>query len=339
MDEDDYRKDYAAGILRPVAQTLGESKTQYSKARTLNRKLCFPMPIIDVHTHLYPAEVAGDPSAWAAARNEIHWAALCARRRSAGQPVQGFPTVGQMLHDLDAGGVDKAVLLGWYWEHPETCAWQNRFYADCIKAHPDRFAAFATFHPAAGEAAVAAEIRRAHADGFIGLGELSPHSQHYGVDDPVFAAALALAAELKMPVNLHVTDPQGKKYPGRVQTPLEDFVRLAGAHPRITFILAHWGGGLPFWETAPAMRRDLANFRYDTAASPLIYDDRIWRAALDVVPAEKVLFGSDYPLILYPEVGTRPGWGELTAEAAGAGLTAGEQKAVLAENAARLFGF
>ena len=296
------------------------------------------MPIIDVHAHLYPPEVAGDPAAWAAGRNEPHWAALCTRRRSDGRPVQGFPTMHQMLQEMDADGVDQAVLLGWYWERPETCVWQNRFYADCLRRHPDRFAAFATFHPAAGAAAVAAEIRRAHADGLIGLGELSPHSQHYRVDNPVFAAALEIAVELKMPVNLHAADPRGKSYPGRVGTPLEEFIGLARAHPRTTFILAHWGGGLPFWETTPAVRRDLAHVFYDTAASPLIYDDRIWRATLDVVPAEKVLLGSDYPLILYPKVEAKPGWGGLIAESAAAGLAAGEQKALLAGNATRLLG-
>ena len=41
------------------------------------------------------------------------------------------------------------VLLGWYWESAETCAWQNRFYAACIRAHADRLSAFATFHPVA----------------------------------------------------------------------------------------------------------------------------------------------------------------------------------------------
>ena len=123
---------------------------------------------------------------------------------------------------MDAAGVERAVLLGWYWERPANCAWQNRYYADCVRAFPDRLAAFATIHPSAGAAAVQAEIRRAHDDGLRGLGELSPHSQHYPADEPAFAAALELAAELGWPVNLHVTDPTVGRYPGRVETPLED---------------------------------------------------------------------------------------------------------------------
>ena len=294
------------------------------------------MRIIDAHVHLYPPEVGPDPAGWAVAHGEPHWAALCTRRRRSGQPVQTFPTVDQLLCQMDGQQVEKAVLLGWYWEKPATCAWQNRFFADCRKAHPDRFAIFATLHPAAGAAAMRDEIRWARDAGFCGLGELSPHSQHCPVDDPVLAMALELAGEFGLPVNLHVTDPQGKKYPGRVETPLDDFRRLARAFRRTTFILAHWGGGLALLETNPDVRNDLANVVYDTAASPLVSDDKIWRTALDGVPMEKVMFGSDYPLVLYPKTESEPGWQGILAEIERASLSVAEKTQLLAGNAARL---
>ena len=294
------------------------------------------MRIIDAHVHLYPPEVGRDPAAWAAAHGETHWATLCTRRRRGGQPVQTFPTIGQLLRDMDAGGVEKAVLLGWYWEQPATCAWQNRFYAECTRAHPDRLAAFATIHPSAGVAAVEAEIRRAHDHGLCGLGELSPHSQGYPIDHPALGAALGLAADLGLPVNLHVTDPTTGKYPGRVETPLEDFVRLATEHPRVKFVLAHWGGGLALQEARPDRRSVLSNIYYDTAASPLTYDPRIWRTVFDVVPPSKVVFGTDYPLNLYPKSAGEPGWREILAEIGRAGLTPEENAGLLAGSAARL---
>ena len=173
--------------------------------------------------------------------------------------MQTFPTVDHLLREMDRQQVDVAVLQGWYWEKPETCVWQNRFFAECRKAHPDRLAAFATLHPAAGQAAVQDEIRWTRDAGFCGLGELSPHSQHCRIDDPVLAVALELAGESGLPVNLHVTDPTGRNYPGRVDTPLEDFRRLARAFPGTTFILSHWGGGLALLEANPDIRDDLAN--------------------------------------------------------------------------------
>ena len=292
---------------------------------------------IDAHVHLYPPEVGRDPAGWAAANGEAHWAELCTRRRRDGRPVQAFPSLDELLRDMDAAGIERAVLQGWYWERPATCTAQNRFYATCIHGHPDRLSAFATIHPAGGETAVLAEIRLAHAEGLAGLGELSPHSQG-GAGDPVLDAALALAGELRLPVNFHVSDPQARHYHGKVDTPLEDFRGLARRHPDVRFILAHWGGGLLFQETNPAVRSELARVLYDTAASPLIYDDRIWRAALDVVPPDKVLFGSDYPLVLYPKVAERPGWHEILAEVGGVDLSDREKDAVLGGSAAALLG-
>lgn len=296
------------------------------------------MRIIDAHVHLYPPEVGADPVAWAAGQGEAHWATLCTRRRRDGRPVQTFPTVDRLLGEMDRQQVDFAVLLGWYWEQPETCVWQNRYFAECRKAHPDRLAAFATVHPGAGAVAVREEIRSARDAGFCGLGELSPHSQHFRTDDPVFELTLELAGESGLPVNLHVTDPRGRRYPGRVETPLEDFRRLARTFPRTKFILAHWGGGLPLPATYPVSNDDLANVFYDTAASPLVSDERVWRTVLDAVPVEKVLFGTDYPLVLYPRTETEPGWRGILGEIDRAGLSADEKTGLLGANAARLLG-
>jgi uncharacterized protein len=289
------------------------------------------MPVIDAHVHLYPREVDLDPAGWAAASGERHWSVLCTRKRRDGRRVQTLPTVEQLLHAMDAAKIDRAVLLGWYWENPDTCAWQNRFYAECVRAHPDRLSAFATLHPAAGREATLAELRRAHADGLIGVGELSPHSQSYPSDDPVFGNALELAADLQMPVNLHVTDPASRPYVGRIETPLQDFVRLAQAHPRTTFILAHWGGMLPLVNESVSGSA-LPNVFYDTAASPLLYDSGVWSRALPAFGMDRVLFGSDFPLNLYPKLDEEPGLVRLVAEA----RASGADQAVLAGNAVRL---
>lgn len=289
--------------------------------------------IIDAHVHLYPPEVGRDPVAWAAGAGEAHWAALCTRRRRDGRPVQAFPTVDELLCEMDTAGVERAVLLGWYWERPATCAWQNRFYAECIRAYPDRLSAFAMVHPMAGCDATLAEIRRAHGEGLIGLGELSPHSQGIAADDSVFGDVLRLAGELRMPVNLHVTDPVGRVYPGRVETPLADFVRLAQDFPRTNFILAHWGGLLPL--VAPgASAVTLPNIFYDTAASPLLYGADIWPRALAACGSDRVIFGSDFPLNLYPKQDEAPRMVRFIAEAR-AGGAGGD---VLGGNAAKLLG-
>jgi predicted TIM-barrel fold metal-dependent hydrolase len=282
--------------------------------------------IIDAHVHLYPSEASRAPLTWAEARKEPLWAALCTRKRKDGTPVQGFPAMSELLRDMNAAGIRKAVLLGWYWQNHATCVEHNKFYASCIKAYPGRFAAFATVHPGAGQAALD-EVKRARDLGFCGLGELSPHSQGVSLDDPIWRKILTLAGELKMPVNLHVTDPDSKNYPGRVDTPLNDFLTLAEDFPATNFILAHWGGGLAWSKRAQA----LPNLWFDTAASPLLYGPEVWKKA----PPGRVLFGSDYPLVLFPRKGPQPEFAGFVQSAE----TNGAEPATFRETTARLLGF
>lgn len=258
--------------------------------------------VVDAHVHLYPPDVNRDPAGWAAAHGEAQWARMCVRtRKTTGRAVQGFPSVDALLRDMDAAGVGRAVLLGWYWERLENCVAQNRFYAECVRAHPDRLAAFATVQAGAGRAALE-EVRRAHADGLCGLGELSPHSQGVAVNDERWEALLALAGELGLPVNLHVTEPESAAYPGRVETPLADFWAMARAWPQVKFILAHWGGRL--WRAAgEAEARWPDNVWVDTAATPLLYganSEAVWREGIAACGPERVLWGTDYPLDMYP---------------------------------------
>jgi hypothetical protein len=62
--------------------------------------------------------------------------------------------------------------------------------------------------------------------------------------------------------------------------------------------LAHWGGGLFFYHLLKkAVKETLKNVYYDTAASPFLYDSRIYRYAKDLIGLDKVLLGTDYPLL------------------------------------------
>lgn len=287
------------------------------------------MSTIDAHIHLYPEEVNRDPVEWSNARSETHWATLCTRIRKDGKAVQDFPSVTELLKDMDEAGVERVVLQGWYWQWPETCALQNAFYERCVREHPDRLSAFACLHPGAGEETCMRLVRSARERGFCGLGELSPHSQGFDIGDPLFLELVEQAGEERLPINLHVTEQEGGSYPGKVPTPLRDFIWLAHNFPRTNFILAHWGGRLPLLEEEGAT---LYNVFFDTAASPLIYGQGIWSTFLEVVPQERVLFGSDYPLRLYPKDEQGCGLGRFLAEARSGGAGAG----ILGENAKRL---
>lgn len=298
------------------------------------------MPIIDAHIHAYPPELFADPAAWGAARGERWWTACVAPAK--GRSLQGWASVDRLLRDMDAAGVDQVVMLGWYWEHQETCEWQNRLFLDWQRAHPDRIQAFAAVNPAAGARACEA-LERALDAGLRGVGELLPQAQGGDLLDDNWARVFALAAARGVPVNLHVTDPVAFGPEARAavkSTPLESFVAMLRAHPATTFILAHWGGGLPFHELNPRLKPLFRNVYYDSAASALLYSPEVFRRVVDIVGPERVLWGTDYPLLTRPRLAREPGFAMDLAEVRGpvAALTPAEQAAVLGGNAARLLG-
>jgi hypothetical protein len=289
--------------------------------------------ITDAHVHLYPAEIAADPAGWGARMREPVWSALVAPQAER-RVRQGWADGDRLLLDMDAAGIERAILLGWYWERHETCVWHNRYYEDCVRAHPDRLSAFATVNASAGPFALE-EMRRASDAGFIGLGEMCPRALNASPLDREWLEVFNLAVELNWPVNLHVTDPVSRRFPGRVETPLDEIVTLAEELPDLRLILAHWGGGLAFHELNSRCRKALANALYDTAATPLLYDSRVYAAAAGVVGAERILFGSDYPLLVYREQ-PAPEFTRVVHAVRESGLGAEQVAAVLGGNAARL---
>ena len=81
-----------------------------------------------------------------------------------------------------------------------------------------------------------------------------------------------------------------------------------------------------------------SNLRKDVAASPLLYDTKVFRAVVNIVGPDKVLYGSDYPLRLYPDKLEKPDFSTFLGEIRDAELTEEELKKILGDNASLLLG-
>jgi uncharacterized protein len=287
--------------------------------------------IIDAHVHAYPASVAADPAAWGLARKEPGWVACVAPEGK--RSLQGWSDPGAMIAHMDEAGVHSCVMLGWYWERLETCEIQNEWHAQWIHRFPGRLYGFAAAQPAAGLRGLEA-LERALDSGLCGVGELLPQAQGFTLKNRWWRRIVELAISRRAPINLHATDPSKGAAAGP-RTPLDGYVRLAREYPEATFILAHWGGGMAF-RGPPDGKPMPPNLYFDTAASPLLYDTGVFRLALDRVGAERIIYGSDYPLMLHPRLSREPGFTRFLAEIASAGLAPGERADILGLNIRRL---
>jgi len=288
--------------------------------------------IVDAHIHMYAAQVAADPAAWARAHGEPGWGACVAPagRRS----IQGWADPEALIADMDEAGVEACVMLGWYWERQETCELQNGWYAEWIRRHPGRLIGFAAVQPAQGRRSLEA-LERALDSGLVGVGEILPQAQGFTLDDPWWRRVVETAVGRRVPITLHATDPEAGAGAGP-RTPLADYVRLAREYPEATLILAHWGGGMAVRGAGLEGGALPANLYFDTAASPLLYKPGVFREAVERVGAGRILYGSDYPLLLYPARERKPGFKRFLEEIGSAGLNAGEREAILGSNIRRL---
>ena len=131
-----------------------------------------------------------------------------------------------------------------------------------------------------------------------GIGELRCDTQGFDLGD---RAVMEPIAQMLMEHNLvfltHSSEPVGHMYPGKGTITPDIIYRFIQNFPDLRIICAHWGGGLPFYALMPEVARELSNVYFDTAATPFLYRDTIFEHVIDIIGADMILLGSDYPLI------------------------------------------
>ncbi|MPN16124.1 hypothetical protein SDC9_163462 [bioreactor metagenome] len=230
-------------------------------------------------------------------------------------------------------------MQGWYWNDPGLVRMHNDYMADAFRRHPDRLAGFASINPKLGAEAAVAEIQRCVSLGFKGIGELGPGGNGYDFSDPDFLTVLACAQHYSLPVCIHCGEPVGHLYAGKDTTPLAPLPDVAARFPALKLILAHMGGGMPFYAMNPKMGPVMKNVYYDTAANPLLYGIRSIKAVMDMAGADRLLYGSDFPLLLYPSRFREMDFTLFLSDIRdNGGLSAREQRLFLSDNLRGLLG-
>ncbi len=245
------------------------------------------MPVLDAHVHAFPPEIIAKRTQIAVQDggfNTIY-----------GDPRARMVDGSAVASYMDNEGIDRVVVVGFCFEDAGLLRLQNDYILEMAKAD-SRVVPFVAVRTS-DEKDAAREIERCVSRGARGVGELAWYGQGFGRDER--AALSRMAAQVRernMTMMLHVNEPIGHPYAGKTVTDFGELSRFVEEHPGLTIILAHMGGGICFYEFMPEVRRAFSSVYYDCAAVPFLYSDAIYAFAASYL-RDKVVFGSDYPLL------------------------------------------
>ena len=277
--------------------------------------------IIDFHTHALPPQVKNNRSRYV--EKDAAFAEIYAREKIA------IATAEDLIASMDREGIDISVVVNYGWSTHELCVETNDYILESIARYPQRlvgFCAVVGYH----EDRSLAEIERCVKGGIRGVGELRPDVPPPQMMTPEMLEPLAgILLEHKLILMTHSSDPVGHGYRGKGSATPERLEKFIANFKDVPVVCAHWGGGLPFYTLMPEVREALENVYYDTAISPFLYRPDIYRFVRDLVGADRIIFGSDYPAIAQAR---------LLNEIETVGLAAEDREMILSGNARRLLG-
>jgi len=246
--------------------------------------------IIDSHTHIFHEKIKQDRSPYF--ENEPEFKLLYNSLKAK------ISLAEDLIQSMDRHKVNLSVVCGFPWRSPDLIKQNNDVVIEAVQSYPGRIKGLACFDVAWEGAAV--ETQRCIDAGLSGAGELAFYLS--GIDkealsflDPVMAV---LRENNNLPCMIHTNEPVGHPYPGKTPITLEQIYILAETFPDNRIILAHWGGGVLFYNIQKKKTKEvLKNIWYDTAASPFLFDPEIYDMAVTAGVIEKILFGTDFPLL------------------------------------------
>ena len=203
------------------------------------------------------------------------------------------PPIEATLEQMDAAGVDVALLTAWCGPHGQDLI-SNDQVAQWVADHPSRFAGLASVDLDRPMEAVRELRRRVRDDGFVGL-RMLPWLWDAPPTDRRYYPLYAECVELGVPFCTQVGH-TGPLRPSETGRPIPYIDQIAIDFPELTIVCGHVG--YPWTEEMVAVARKHPNVYIDTSA----YTVRRFPAELVAfmktrTGGRKVLFGSNFPMI------------------------------------------
>ncbi len=245
--------------------------------------------IIDAHTHIFPPRVRESRERFFEGEPDFE--------HIYGNPRSTMVGADDLIRSMDENGVDVSIVFGFPWRNVETAKMHNDYVLEAVSRYPNRLVGLACVYPLSKGSDV--EIDRALDNGMKGVGELAIYvERNLGDLHEEMGHVAEIVRERKIPLLLHCNENVGHSYPGKADIRLKTIYGFLKGLPETPIILAHWGGGIFFYELMKKeVREVMRNIYYDTAASPFLYRPEVYEIAMRICGEGKILFGSDYPLI------------------------------------------
>ena len=242
---------------------------------------------IDTHIHITPPDLIKDYKK--IGEKEPYFKLLSET------PHNKFATTEQVVEHLRTNRFDKGVVFGFSFQDMGLCRYVNDYTMEAVKKYPEELIGFMTFP--AGHKDMTKEIIRCYKGGLRGIGELFPEGQHMDLENLHKTDLKACAQEYHLPILLHTNELVGHYYVGKTKVAMESIETFIEHHQELPIILAHFGGGLVFYELMKEMKEKLKNVYYDTAAGIFLYEPSIYNVLREIGVLDKIFFGTDYPLL------------------------------------------
>lgn len=229
------------------------------------------MTIIDTHAHIYPDAIAEKAA------------------RSIGT-FYGIPmcmdgTLGQLIRHGTAAGISR-FLVHSVAITPSRVHSVNDYLMRVCAERPDRLIGFGTMHP--GYEDVPGELDRIKAAGLHGI-KLHPDIQAFLLDDRRAVAMFRAMAERGLPALIHTGDSRHAYSEPRRMSRVLDQV------PDLKVICAHLGGW-SVWNDAWRILAGRPNVWVDTSSSLYALEPEEAARIIRHYGADRVFFGTDYPM-------------------------------------------
>ena len=228
------------------------------------------MYIIDLHTHIYPENIAVKATESVKAFYD-------------GLGASGMDGTADMLvRRGKEAGISRFVVLP-VAIRPDRVQGINNFIVQQTQLH-EEFIGFGTLHAAQED--ITGEAQRIMDMGLKGI-KMHPDSQCFAIDDPRLFPVYEMI-QGKLPVLLHMGDVRYPySHPKKLRKVLEQF-------PDLEVVAAHFGG-YSMYETAFEELYD-KNCIMDISSSLMLMPPGVAEKYIRIYGAERMAYGTDYPM-------------------------------------------